>query len=435
MKYLGQIVDDEDLVNKEYVDDEVATKQDTLVSGTNIKTVNNTSLLGSGNISVGGISSESDPVFTNSPAYGITDTDIDNWDGKQDALVSGTNIKTINNESLLGSGNISISGGSQTTWWGTSSTTASTTAKVVTCADFSLTTGAIISVHFSTGNTADAPTLNVNSTGAKSIYVGNSVCNGTTNVLKWSANTVLTFMYDGTYWKYISSVSAGSVAPSRGAGTWYGYSYTSASLDTKISAISNFVLTKGAVVAITFAIGNSSDSLNLNVSDTGSKSVYRGTTAVSGSNPLKWSDGETLTFMYDGTYWNYISSSCNIGAKNWVAPSSVSCQTGKWYKVAEVTLDPGIWFIDCNALFPKTNATGTRQIRVTTETFTNGTTTAPDSYGNITNDILAGANTAQYPQSHFPVDISSQTTFRLAAYQGSGSTMNVTGRMYATRLR
>ena len=33
--------------------------------------------------------------------------------GKQDTLVSGTNIKTINNESLLGSGNIDIqSGGS-----------------------------------------------------------------------------------------------------------------------------------------------------------------------------------------------------------------------------------------------------------------------------------------------------------------------------------
>lgn len=32
-------------------------------------------------------------------------------DDKQDTLVSGTNIKTINNISLLGSGNISISGG------------------------------------------------------------------------------------------------------------------------------------------------------------------------------------------------------------------------------------------------------------------------------------------------------------------------------------
>lgn len=125
----------------------------------------------------------------------------------------------------------------------------------------------------------------------------------------------------------------------------------------------------------------------------------------------------------------------NIGAKNWVTPSAVSCQTGKWYKVAEVTLDPGIWLIDCNAAFPNTNATGTRQIRATTATFTNGTTTAPASYGNITNDVLVGAATAQYPQVHFPVDISSQTTFRLAAYQGSGSTVSVTGRMYATRIK
>lgn len=33
------------------------------------------------------------------------------WNNKQDALVSGTNIKTINNQSILGSGNINIQGG------------------------------------------------------------------------------------------------------------------------------------------------------------------------------------------------------------------------------------------------------------------------------------------------------------------------------------
>jgi hypothetical protein len=54
------------------------SKQDTLVSGTNIKTVNSTSLLGSGDVAV------------------------------QATLVSGTNIKTINSTSLLGSGNISV---------------------------------------------------------------------------------------------------------------------------------------------------------------------------------------------------------------------------------------------------------------------------------------------------------------------------------------
>jgi len=57
----------------------LATKQNTLVSGTNIKTVNSNSLLGSGDVAV------------------------------QETLVSGTNIKTINATSLLGSGDITIS--------------------------------------------------------------------------------------------------------------------------------------------------------------------------------------------------------------------------------------------------------------------------------------------------------------------------------------
>ena len=164
-------------------------KQDTLVSGTNIKTINNQSLLGSGNIEIQGGGSGSDysaganiditdnvisvtgitvPTKTSdltndsgfinseqaqtqigSSVSGKVDTDvftaytantkteIDNavsvkadssrvdeieevtasalvelHSTKQDILVSGTNIKTINNQSLLGSGNIEIQGGS-----------------------------------------------------------------------------------------------------------------------------------------------------------------------------------------------------------------------------------------------------------------------------------------------------------------------------------
>ena len=39
----------------------------------------------------------------------VTASDKTTWNGKQDALVSGTNIKTINNTSILGSGDITIS--------------------------------------------------------------------------------------------------------------------------------------------------------------------------------------------------------------------------------------------------------------------------------------------------------------------------------------
>ena len=51
---------------------------------------------------------ETDPIFGASAAAGITSSNISSWNGKQDALVSGTNIKTINNNSILGSGNLSI---------------------------------------------------------------------------------------------------------------------------------------------------------------------------------------------------------------------------------------------------------------------------------------------------------------------------------------
>jgi hypothetical protein len=38
----------------------------------------------------------------------VTSSDKTTWNGKQDELVSGTNIKTINNQSLRGSGNITV---------------------------------------------------------------------------------------------------------------------------------------------------------------------------------------------------------------------------------------------------------------------------------------------------------------------------------------
>ena len=55
--------------------------QEQLVSGVNIKTINNTSLLGSGNIVIqgGGGGEETDPIFCNSPAYGITSEEITAW--------------------------------------------------------------------------------------------------------------------------------------------------------------------------------------------------------------------------------------------------------------------------------------------------------------------------------------------------------------------
>ena len=149
----------------------VASKQDTLVSGQNIKTINGQTLLGEGNIAIQGGTSNWDDIqgkpefaevatsgdyndLTNKPtipdvsnlatkaeiadmetrshaaATYATKAEIPSLDGylteteasetyatkeqvssKQDQLVSGTNIKTVNGQSLLGNGNIDITGG------------------------------------------------------------------------------------------------------------------------------------------------------------------------------------------------------------------------------------------------------------------------------------------------------------------------------------
>ena len=118
-------------------------KQDTLVSATNIKTVNGTSILGAGNIVISTSGTQVNANWTetntgstafilNKPTLGTSAsrnvgtgandvaagvhshaiTDVTNLQtslaAKQDTLVSGTNIKTVNGASILGTGNIAI---------------------------------------------------------------------------------------------------------------------------------------------------------------------------------------------------------------------------------------------------------------------------------------------------------------------------------------
>ena len=197
-------------------------------------------------------------------------------------------------------------------YYGTCSTAAATAAKVVTCSEFTLLKGAIIGILFTTANTAAAPTLNINSTGAKSIYVGASIPNATTNVLKWSANTMLYFVYDGTYYRYMTSVSAGSVQSSRGAGTWYGTCSTAAATTAKTSTITNYVLTPGAIVTLTFSTANTAAAPTLNINSTGAKSIYNGNAVCSATNLLYWEVGETLTFIYSGSYYYVINQHTKV---------------------------------------------------------------------------------------------------------------------------
>ena len=91
--------------------------------------------------------------------------------------------------------------------YGKCETAGGTAAKVVIAAEnehWTLTTGSMVTVAFSATNTAQNPTLNVNNTGAKPIKYQTAIV-GTSNLERAGrANIPITYMYDGTYYKFIA---------------------------------------------------------------------------------------------------------------------------------------------------------------------------------------------------------------------------------------
>lgn len=81
--------------------------------------------------------------------------------------------------------------------YGTCSTTSATVAKTVALNGFVLATGAVVHVKFNNTNLASNATLNVNSTGAKTIRMNNM--NVPPGVIQ--GGTAYSFVYDGTYWQ------------------------------------------------------------------------------------------------------------------------------------------------------------------------------------------------------------------------------------------
>ena len=101
--------------------------------------------------------------------------------------------------------------------YGTCGTAAGTKAKAATLTgsqSFTLETGSTVYIKMTNANTASAPTLNVNSSGAKSIKRV-----GTTDIVSWEAGSVIAFIYDGTNWIMMNgsilSTNFGAVDPSR----------------------------------------------------------------------------------------------------------------------------------------------------------------------------------------------------------------------------
>ena len=113
--------------------------------------------------------------------------------GAQEPLVSGTNIKTVNGNSILGSGNLSIIA-EKSTYTGTSSTAAGTAYKEVTGSPtFVHEEGNMIAISFTNANTVEGMiALAIDSTVYHPVYVNRTVTSAT-NTLLWNAGQTVLF--------------------------------------------------------------------------------------------------------------------------------------------------------------------------------------------------------------------------------------------------
>lgn len=102
---------------------------------------------------------------------------------------------------------VAFNGSSNIAHFGICSTAASTSAKSVSCSGFILGPGATITVTFTTDNTAENPTLNVNNTGPKVIQYRHA--NISPEVL--AANRTYTFIYNGTNYQLVGDVAGEQV--------------------------------------------------------------------------------------------------------------------------------------------------------------------------------------------------------------------------------
>lgn len=139
--------------------------------------------------------------------------------------------------------------------YGTCSTAGATAAKVASVTGFTLTKGTAVSITFTYANSADAPTLNINSLGAKKIFT-----NGV-QYAYWADGAAVTFMYDGTQFQvcstpvYANTVTVGNPTSqnvyidSDGIdfrdGTEVNASFTSTSGYTNLNGTKNLMITSG----------------------------------------------------------------------------------------------------------------------------------------------------------------------------------------------
>ena len=182
--------------------------------------------------------------------------------------------------------------------------------KAVTIEDnnWLLKVGCLVGVKFDENNSYNATSenpiqLNVNNTGGYPIYEANKVPTGSSATRFGAAGYIIYYMYDGTYWVWAGSSSAGasSINP---AEIGFGCAYCSTAEETtaKTATLSGYNAVSGGIVAVKFKYAVPANS-TLNINSRGAKPImHKGAAITSG----KISAGDIATFVYEGTNYNLL---------------------------------------------------------------------------------------------------------------------------------
>lgn len=155
-------------------------------------------------------------------------------------------------------------------------------------------------------NTVDKTAYIYSSTGWKDMALGATGGSLTLNGVNTATSTA-------NFYAPVTPGSAGDTLVSLGSGqapVWRNQKFASCSTSggttAKMVTFSNITLTTGLVFAIKFVYANTAATPTLNIGNSGAKGIYYGSKLVSATN--SWVAGETVVFVYDGTYWRAIGS-------------------------------------------------------------------------------------------------------------------------------
>lgn len=171
------------------------------------------------------------------------------------------------------------------------STAAGTNAKTADCMNFELYEGARIQVTFTNANTASAPTLDINNTGAKAIYINKTITSDT-NLLLWTAGSKMEFVYDGTGWIAQNVPYA-----------LYGTCSTGASTAAKAVTCNEAVICKGTTISVNMTNTNTAADATMNVGSTVAKDIYANGAKLTTNSRFNWRANTTQKFVFDGQVW------------------------------------------------------------------------------------------------------------------------------------